>query len=232
MGCVHILHHHTASLLQLDKHLLDKLLSHIVIVLLLLLATMLLLWLRVLLLATRVLTLSTVMLLAAVVLLLTTVLLLMAASVRATALVASRRLRGRGRRRGAAALEVDVDAAGVLLGRVLEAELLADALDAGLDLLDVVGRVVALADNDVQVRLAVLLGVADALLENVLGLLDKLAVQVNGIIGDAARRVVLPKDVVRRLLVVLVHLGRVPLALVAQLLGLGAVAALVGLVGL
>lgn len=187
------------------------------------------LWLLVLLLATRVLALSTMVLLTSVMLLAAMVLLL--PTVGGAALVAGRGLLGRGRRIGTAALEVDVHAAGVLLGRVLEAELPADLLDAGLDLLDVVGRVVALADDDVQVRLAVLLGVADALLEDVLGLLDELAVQVDGVVGDAALRVVLAEDVVRRLLVVLVHLGRVPLALVAQLLGPGAVALLVGLVG-
>lgn len=83
-----------------------------------------------------------------------------------------------------------------------------------------------------EVRLVVLLRVADALLEDVLGLLDELPVQVDRVVGDAARRVVLPEDVLAGLLVVLVHLRRVPLALVAQLLGLGAAAALVRLVSL
>ena len=46
---------------------------------------------------------------------------------------------------GGAALQVDVDAAGVVFGRVLEAELLADLFDFGFDLLDVAGRVVAFA---------------------------------------------------------------------------------------
>lgn len=83
------------------------------------------------------------------------------------------------------------------------------------------------AHAHVKVRLPVLLGVADALLEDVLGLLDELAVQVDGVGGGPARRVVLAEDVLAGALVVLVHPRRVLLALVAQLLGLRAVAALV-----
>ena len=51
------------------------------------------------------------------------------------------------RRDGCSTSEVDVDSAFIVLGVVLEALLLADLLDARLDLLDVVDRVVALADN-------------------------------------------------------------------------------------
>ena len=50
---------------------------------------------------------------------------------------------------GRPALKVDVDAARVLLRRVLQAELLADLLDFRFDLLDVAGRVVAFADDAV-----------------------------------------------------------------------------------
>jgi len=42
-------------------------------------------------------------------------------------------------------LEIDINPPGILLGRVLQAELLAHLLDAGFDLLDVVGGVVAFA---------------------------------------------------------------------------------------
>lgn len=83
-----------------------------------------------------------------------------------------------------------------------------------------------------EVSLPVFLGVSDAPLEDVLGLLDELPVQVDGVVGDAPHGVVLPEDVLAGLAVVLVHLGRVPLALVAQLLGFGPVAALVRLVRL
>lgn len=141
---------------------------------------------------------------------------------------------GRRRRhvRDVVALEVDVDAALVLLGAVLQPQLLAEVLDARLELLHVADRVVALADDDVQVRLAARLRVADARLEDVLGLLDELPVQVDRVGGDLVRRVVGAEDVLGRLLVVLLHLGRVGLALVAQLLGPGAIALLVGFVGL
>ena len=57
---------------------------------------------------------------------------------------------GRGqvlRHDGGAPLQVHVDAARVLLGGVLQAQLAADLLDLGFDLLDVVGGVVALADD-------------------------------------------------------------------------------------
>jgi hypothetical protein len=73
---------------------------------------------------------------------------------------------------------------------------------------------IPLADNDVQVRLAGALGVADALLEDVLGLLDELAVQVDGVLGDPAGRVVLAEDELGRLLVVLRLLPLVLLAFV------------------
>jgi hypothetical protein len=115
---------------------------------------------------------------------------------------------------GLAALQVDVDPAGILLGAILQAQLAAQLLDLGLELLDVVGRVVALADDGVQVLLAAGLILADPKLEDALGLLDELAVQVDGVGLDAAWGVVLAEDKVRRLPVVLVHLCVMTLALV------------------
>lgn len=50
------------------------------------------------------------------------------------------------RRDSCSTSEVDVDSAFILLGMVLESLFLADLLDARLDLLDVVDRVVTLAD--------------------------------------------------------------------------------------
>lgn len=134
--------------------------------------------------------------------------------------------------RDLAALQIDVHTALVLLGGVLQAQLLADLLDARLDLLHVVRRVIALADNDVEMGLASCLRVSDASLENILGLLHKLSVQVNRVIGNAVRSVVSAEDVLGRLFVVLLHFGGVLLALVAQLLGFGAVAVMVGTLGL
>lgn len=131
------------------------------------------------------------------------------------------------------ALEVDDDAADiVLVGAVLQAELLAQLLDLGLDALDAAARVVALADDGDQVRLAVGLVGADAVLEDALSLLDKLAVQVDRVGLDAPVGVVLAEDEVGGLLVVVVHAGGVRLALVGELLCGGAIAVFIGLAGL
>jgi len=147
-------------------------------------------------------------------------------------LVSRRLLRQRRRRRHPPAGQVDVDATLVLLDGAVEPHLATHVLDGGTDLLDVAGAVVALADDDVQVGLAPRAGVADARAEDGLGLLDVLAVQVDGVAGDAVDRVVLAEDQLRRLLVVGVLLRGVPLAFVGEGFGAGAVAALVGLVGL
>jgi hypothetical protein len=112
----------------------------------------------------------------------------------------------------ATASQVDIDAALVLLGGIVETQLLAQLLNPRLQLLDMASRVIPLADNDMQMRLAGGLGIADALLEDVLGLLDKLAVEVDGVLGDAAGRVVLAEDEFGGLLVVL---GLLPLVALA-----------------
>jgi hypothetical protein len=81
-----------------------------------------------------------------------------------------------------------------------------------------------------QVRLPALPRALDALLEHVLGLLDVQAVQVDGVAGDAVGAVVCAEDKVTRLVVVLLHLGRVLLAFFRQRVGARPVAGLVGLV--
>ena len=126
-----------------------------------------------------------------------------------------------------ATAQIDVNAALVLLGVILQAELATDLLDAGLDLLDVAGAVVALADDDVQVRLAVRLRVPDALLEDILRLFHELAVQVDRVRGDPALGVVLAEDELRRLPVVLLHLHPVCFAFLRERLRCGPVALLV-----
>lgn len=83
-----------------------------------------------------------------------------------------------------------------------------------------------------QMRLPVLLRISDPLLDDILSLLDKLPMQINRIVRDAPRRVVLAEYVVRRLLVVLVHLRSVRLALLGQLVRQPSIAALVCLVRL
>jgi len=61
------------------------------------------------------------------------------------------------------------------------------------------------------VRLLTGAGIADARLEDVLGLFDKLTMQVDGVGRHAARRVILPKDELGRLPVVGILLALVPL---------------------
>lgn len=150
-----------------------------------------------------------------------------------TAAVPTTRLwRQRRRRPDLGSGQVNKDAAVVGLGGIVEAQLAAHLLDAGLDFLHATSAVVALADNYVQVPLAPGLGVANAGLENVLGLLDELTVQVDGVLGHALRVVVLPEYVLRGLLIVALHVGAVLLALVGEALGFGAVAIFVRLAGL
>jgi hypothetical protein len=136
------------------------------------------------------------------------------------------------RRSIAGGLQFDVHATFVVLGVVLQSKFAADLLHARLDLLHMVDGVVSLADDHVKMRLSVLLGVADALLEDLLGLFDKLAVQVDSVARDFAYGVVFAKDELGGLLVVLVGFGCVRLALLRQLFCLAAVAALVGMLRL
>lgn len=76
-----------------------------------------------------------------------------------------------------------------------------------------------------EVALAMRLGILDALLQNLLRLLDELSVQIDGICLYAAIGVVLTEDVLRRLLIILLHLAPVSLAILRELLGGGAITA-------
>lgn len=125
--------------------------------------------------------------------------------------------------------QVDVDAALVMFGVVLQSKFAADRLDTRLELLHMASTVVSFADNHVQVRLAVLSGVADALLENLLCFFDELAVEIDGVGVDLAHGVVFTENELGGLSVVVVGFGGVRLALVRQVFGSCAVAALVGL---
>jgi uncharacterized membrane protein YedE/YeeE len=136
------------------------------------------------------------------------------------------------RRSVAGWLQLDVHATLVLLSVILQSEFAADLLNARLDLLHVVHGMVSLADDHVEVRLAVLLGVANALLKNLLGFFDELAVQVDSVAGDFAHGIVLTENELRGLLVVFVGFGGMRLALLRQLARPAAIAALVGLLGL
>lgn len=76
------------------------------------------------------------------------------------------------------------------------------------------------------------LGVLDALLQNLLGLLDELPVQIDGVGRDASVGIVLAEDKLRRLSVVFLHFAAVGFALLGELFGARAIAARVCFLGL
>jgi len=119
---------------------------------------------------------------------------------------------------------------------VLEALLLADLLDTRLDLLDMVDRVIALADNatsdirdvhiaanskdysHMQMVLAGTLCVLDSLFEDLFGLFHKLTVKVNGITVDPSYSIVFTEDVLGCLSVIVVCLLSMVLCLLRQIM--------------
>jgi hypothetical protein len=139
------------------------------------------------------------------------------------------------RRNGCSTSEVDVHSAFVVLGVVLEALLLADLLNTRLDLLNVVDRVIALADNAVstirdvrsaanlgryshmQMVLASTLCVLDSLFQNLFGLFNKLTVKVDSITIDSAYSIVLAEDELGRLSVVVICLLSMVLCLLREI---------------
>lgn len=82
------------------------------------------------------------------------------------------------------AREIHINPARVLLRRKLQAHLPANLLHPWLDLLHASGGMVPLADDDMEMRLTAGAGVAQPALEDVLGLFDELAVEVDGVRGD------------------------------------------------
>ena len=128
--------------------------------------------------------------------------------------------------------QVHKDPPRILLRRIAQPQLPTHLLHPRFDLLHVAGAMVPLAHNHMEVGLPRGLRVPDALLDDILGLFDELAVQVDGVGDDAVERVVLAEDVVGGLVVVGVHHGAVALALFGEGVRGGAVAALVGLLGL
>lgn len=78
-----------------------------------------------------------------------------------------------------------------------------------------------------QSLLTMLLRIFNPLLQDPLGLLDELPMQINRIRSDPLGVIVLTEDEIRRLPVVRVHLGGVLLALLGQLVRSRAIAALV-----
>lgn len=83
-----------------------------------------------------------------------------------------------------------------------------------------------------QMRLPILLRISDPLLQNLLCLLYKLPVQINRIVRNSSWHIILPKDIIRGLLVILIHLRRMLLPLLRQLMRRSPISALVCLMRL
>jgi hypothetical protein len=130
-----------------------------------------------------------------------------------------------------AARQINIDPPLILLRPIRQPQLLTNLLDARLDLLHMPDTVIPLPNNNMQVPLPGLARIADPLLQDILGLLDELAVQIDGVGVDAARSVVLAEDEFGGLFVVGGHLCAVRFAFVAQGLCGGAVAGVVGFFG-
>jgi len=84
----------------------------------------------------------------------------------------------------------------------------------------------------VQVILPVTPGILNPLLQNILGFLHKLPVQINCIGFNAPRRVVLLEDKLRCLAIILLHFAPVRFALLAEFFGPCAIAGRVCFFGL
>jgi hypothetical protein len=206
-GIIAVLHNITTAqfLKQLGQPLADHLLDLIVLVVLILLLSAVLLTIVL----PSMLLLTTVLLSAPS--LATMLLPAMLSLIRAATIL--RMLRRRRHLMYCAALQIDIDPALVLLGLILEPQLAADLLDAGFDFLDMVARVIALADDDMKMVFASAAGGFDAFFEHILCFLHEEAVQVNRVVLNAPVRIVLAEDVVARLPVVLLHFGGVLFAL-------------------
>jgi hypothetical protein len=83
-----------------------------------------------------------------------------------------------------------------------------------------------------QMRLPILLRISDSLLQNLLCFLYKLPVQINRIVGNSPLRIIFPKDIIRGLFVILIHLCRMLLPLLRQLMCRSPISALVCLMRL
>jgi len=80
-----------------------------------------------------------------------------------------------------------------------------------------------------KMGLVVLLCISYPLLQDVLGLLHKLTMQINCVVGNSAIGIVLSENEIRGLLIVLVHLCAVGFALLRQVVGGSSITALVRL---
>lgn len=82
-----------------------------------------------------------------------------------------------------------------------------------------------------QMILPLLLRILDTFLQYLLGLLHILSMQINRIIRDPVRRIILSENIITGLLVVIICFRAMLLSFFGKLVGEGTVAALIGLVG-
>lgn len=87
-------------------------------------------------------------------------------------------------------------------------------------------------NSHVQMRLPVLLRISYPLFQDPLCFLNVLPMQVNRVIGHPPRGIVLSEDEIRRLLIILVHQGRMPLAFFREIFCRGAISFGVRFLGL
>lgn len=132
---------------------------------------------------------------------------------------------------GRSTLKINIHPPLIRLGLILQSQVPTNLFHPRLNLLHMINTMVPLAHNHVQMRLALTSSLSYPFLEHVLCFFDEKPMEINGVGSDAVAGVVCAEYVVSRLLVVLVHLGRMLFALLAQFVRAGAVARGIGLVG-
>ena len=147
-------------------------------------------------------------------------------------------------------LQIDVYPSSVVFCGILQPLFTAHLLDPGLYLLYMVVRIVSFANDSVQTVTLYIpgrnrcdclhmqmcftmgSGISYSLLENILGLLEELTVQIDGVAFDPPGGIILAEDEVRGLLIVLVHHCAMSFALFGEPVSGGSVPSFIGVAGL
>jgi hypothetical protein len=106
------------------------------------------------------------------------------------------------------ACQIDIYSTFIMLGLILQAQLLAHFLHSWLDLLNMISRMVALSNNDMQMRLSSTLSRSDPVPRDLLGLFYELSMQIDRVAGHVLT-IVLPEHKFGRLLVISILRGAV-----------------------
>lgn len=109
-------------------------------------------------------------------------------------------------------LQIDIHPPLILLRRILQPQLATNLLHLRLNLLNMINTMVPLPHNHMQMILSLLLRISDPLLQYPFCFFYELPVEINGVVCDAAGRVVFAEYVVGGLVVVGVHFGGVRFA--------------------